>query len=221
LPTLAASNSAKAIHARQKAERLAEIAAELKLMEEERKKAAKTRAGKRPVGDVVIEEFERNEEGELVKRRVASRKFLTTLDQLEKRGQLDKHLRNAFDALANAVSMSSGACIDDRDLRGSTSRGIAVWDSAANGAFGPRSFSDQMLKAERLRQYVMGQIPEEMMRLASQLIMEETGQTLERPAPLTEYGQTNGFQQEQQARSSGATMAIDICRVVHHALKSR
>ena len=220
MPTLTATNSAKAINARQKAERLAEIAAELKAIQED-KKRIKTRAGKRPVGDVVIEEFERNEQGELVKRRVSSKKYLTTLDQLEKRGQLEKHLRNAFDSFANACSLSSGACIDDRDLRNGSNRGISAWEANGKTPFGSKTLSDQILKAERLRQYVMGQIPEEMMKLAGQLIMEETGQTLERPAPLTEYGQGNGFQQEQQARSSGATMAIDICRVVHHALKSR
>ncbi len=218
--TMKASSLAKLAHEKREQERLVALAAELQAIAED-KKRKRTASGRRPIGEVVIQEMERSEDtGELVRTNRVVKKYLTTLDQLEKRGQLEKHLRTAFDRLAEANALSSGACISDRDLRGSSARGISSWEGGG-GQFGPRSMSDQTLEAETLRQYILGMIPEDMMKLANQLLMEETGMTLERPAPLTEFGQANGFNQEQQARSSGATMAIDICRVVHHALKSR
>lgn len=208
-------------HNKRTKERIEQIAEEVASIKADKEKA-KTRAERRKVGEKVIDEWEIDPEtGEQVKVRRNVRKYLTTLDELEKRGQLDKALKVAFDEFANAVSLSSGACIDDKDLRGSSSCNIANMEGGSSSQFGPRSMSDQMLKAERKRQYVMGHIPRDMMKLANRLVMEETGITIERPAPLTDYGHQNGFNQEQQARSSGATMAIDICRIVHHALKSR
>ena len=188
---------------------------------EEAKQTSKTRHDKRKVGEVVIEEYERDENGDLIKTRRAARKFVTTLDQLEKRQQLGKHLRDSFDKLANAVSLSSGACIDDRDLRSSTNRGIASWESQGDVAFGSKSLSDQILEAETLRKRLMDAIPVEMMKLASMLLFEETGQVLNEPLRLAEFGELNGFNNDLQGRASGATMAIDVCRVIHHALKGR
>jgi hypothetical protein len=218
---LKGSRLAELAHAKRNAARLEGIASEQAAIEAD-KQRKRTAVGKRPTGEKVIEETERSEDtGELVRTKRTVKKYLTTLDNLEKRGQLDKHLRMAFDQLAEAVALSSGACIDDRDLRGSSARGIVSLDSNGGSTFGPRSVSEMSRRGENLRKAVMAAIPQDMMKLANHLLMEETGLTLERPAPLTEYGQANGFNQEQQARSSGATMAIDVCRVVHHALKSQ
>jgi hypothetical protein len=207
-------------HNKRTKERIEQIAEELAAIEEDKRR--KTAAGKRKVGEKVIDEYEVHpDSGEMVKVRRNVRKYLTTLDQLEKRGQLPKELRLAFDSFAEAVAMSSGACIDDRDLRGSSNRGIADWQASGSGQYGPRDYSERARQGENLKLFIEAQIPLDMMRLANQLVWEETGISIERPTPLTEYGNKNGFNQEQQARSSGATMVIDICRIVHHALKSR
>ena len=205
-----ASPLARLAHEKRERERIARIAEEIRKIEEEKRR--KTAAGKRVIGDVKVKEDGRDR---------TVKKYLTTLDQLERRNHLAKPLRTAFDELAKAVSLSSGACVDDKDLRGSSSRGIGSLENGSAPEFGPRSFSDQILRAERVRQYVMGQIPQDMMRLANQLLDEETGYTLTRPTPLTDYGNAIEFNQEQQARAAGAMMAVDLCRVIHHALKSR
>jgi hypothetical protein len=206
---LKASSIAKLAHEKREEARLAKIAEELHRIEEDRKRTA---SGKRKVGEITLSDGGHT--------RVV-KKYLTTLDQLERRGQLPRELRVAFDAFAAAAAASTGACVDERDRRNGSSRGIAAMEPAAGGGFGPRGMSDATLRAQRLSQYVWGIIPEGMMRLARHLIEEETGYTMLKPPPLTEYGNANNFHQEQQARASGATMAIDLCRVIHHALKSR
>lgn len=194
-------------HNKRTKERIEKIAEELAAIEEDKRK--KTAAGKRKVGEKTLSDGGHTR---------TVKKYLTTLDQLEKRGQLPKHLRNAFDAYAEAFAMASGACIDDHDLRGSSNRGVTDWQ-ASGGQFGPRDYSETARRGENLKLYIESHIPQEMLRLANQLVWEETGITIERPAPLTEYGHQFGFKQEQQARAAGAAMAIDICRIVHHVIK--
>lgn len=167
----------------------------------------KTAADKRRMGEVVID-------SKLVKR------YLTTLDQLEKRGQLPKHLKMAFDRFAEAVAVASGACVFDGDPRGSSARTISVLDSADGAQFGSRTLSNSVIAASYLERQLWGTIPEDLRKLADQLVHEETGYSATAPKPLTAYGHENAFQQEQQARAVGATMAVDICRIIHHALKS-
>lgn len=206
---LEASSLARLAYEKREQARLREIAEEVARIAEDKKR--KTAAGKRRIGEITLSEGGHTR---TVKR------YLTTLDLLEQRGQLSKELKGAFAEFARVVAASSGASVEDNDRR-STTRGIASLDSAGTNGFGPKSISLKVLEAQRKSQYIWGHIPEGMMRLARHLIDEETAYALQRPPPLTEYGHGNGFNQEQQARASGATMAIDLCRIVHHALKSR
>lgn len=219
--TLKASTLAIMAHNKRKEERIAQIAEEVAAIRADKARAKpKSFSDKRRVSERVVDEYEIHpESGEQVKSRRNVRKYVTTLDLLEDRKQLPKELRNAFDEWAKADSLSSGACIDEKDLRGSSSRGTVNMEGVSGGGFGPRTMSDQVLNAERKRQFILGHIPQDLMPLAMRLLHEETGVMREALSPLTEYGRKNGFNQEQQARSSGATMAIDICRIVHHALK--
>lgn len=214
---LTASPEAQAAHEK----RIARIADDIIALEESKQRMA----NRRPIGEVVIKETERCEEtGDLIVTNRTVKKHLTTLDQLDKRGQLEKYERSAFDVFARAYALSTGAAADEGDRRGSTSRGISAWGNGSAPQFGPRAMSDTVLKAERTVQYILESIPEVMMPLAMQLLSEETGAFqafMSKFAPLVQYGNQNGFNQEAQARASGATMVRDVCRVIHHALKNR
>jgi hypothetical protein len=74
-------------------------------------------------------------------------------------------------------------------------------------------------KAQGEWQYLKGHIPQDLLPLFEQMVEEQTGVMTEKAGPLTTFGNAYGFQQEQQARASGATQARDICAILHLAIK--
>ena len=155
------------------------------------------------------------------------RRVSTTLDLLERRAQLEPEFRDAFANFAVLVAMASGVAVDESDMAGrggqpragSSSRMATSFDNFGGGAYGTRTPSDKVLKAQRVTQRIRGSIPVAMEALFEHLLSEELHGCIEKPKPLTEFGREIGFSQEQQARASGATQARDICILIHHLLK--
>lgn len=167
-------------------------------------RAGATREEMRPIMHILVG-------SRLVKKRA------TTLDALEKRGQLAKDLRIAFDAFARHCARATGAVVDDRDPRGSSARMGSQWEGSIGGGFGTRTPSDASLDSARVARYVTAEMPDPFQRLLAELVEEHISD-----GPLIflkTYGHERGFAQEQQARAAGAVMAWSVCVVVQDRMK--
>jgi len=144
----------------------------------------------------------------------------TTLDMLRERGQLPMHLRVAFDQYVISWNMANGVSGAANDTH-STAKGISSYDGVAPapGSYGPKTLSNRQISHGEVVQQIKNAIPPRLLGVFDQLEKEECGLWYEKPRPLTIYGNSTGFNQQQQARASGATMVVDVCAIVEHALK--
>ena len=144
----------------------------------------------------------------------------TTLDLLRERKQIPQHLRMAFDQYCLSYALAKGIAAAANDTH-STAKGISGYDGVgvADANFGPRALSNRQISHAQVAQRIEITIPPGMAAVFYRLRDEETDGYHNKPRPLTMYGNARGFNQQQQARSAGATIVYDVCEIVAHELK--
>jgi len=142
----------------------------------------------------------------------------TTVELLEDRGHLPKHLRQALDVTCVAAVEAMNVSVVD-EQKCSSARFVSGYGDDPLVAYGPRDISDRALNARYLFKCLEREIPEHLKGLFDRLVDEETGPMSARAPSLQRFGNSFGWNQDKQAGASGAQQVIDICGILHHAIK--
>jgi hypothetical protein len=152
----------------------------------------------------------------IVDRRVV-RKFMTTLDHLERHEHLSRDLRVPFDKYCKALVVSQH--VNPYDEGPSTSHLVSSYDGVTSDQiFASRNIPQHVLDAQAFCAAVQREIPEGMWDIVNQLVGEETGHLQGRPPSLQKHGRGFGWKQDKQAAAAGAMHVIDACMVIKHAV---